>query len=154
MKNIVTILLFFFFYNINIGYSSNGLLNDISNLKFDAVEKKLVIDDSFPNFLLKNINYWFDNKIKVNGIDGKLIFKISSYSEKISQIDNGKKVDITFNFEYLMQKSKHTKNTYKAEINSYGTMSGDFSLNDFDKIIETTQLDLIFRLSDNLKLSN
>ena len=154
MKNILSILLIIFFYNTTIGYSSNSMFNDISNLKFDVVEKKLIIDSSFPNFLLKNINYWFDNKIKVDGIDGKIIFKISSYSEKISQIDNGKKVDIIFNFEYLIQKSNFSKKTYKAEINSYGTISGDFSLNDFDKIIENTQLDLIVRLSNNLKLSN
>ena len=39
----------------------------------------------------------------------------------------------------------------EGTVSSYGTLSGTFSLNDFDTIIENTQKDLILRLSRDLQ---
>ena len=43
------------------------------------------------------------------------------------------------------------KKLIQGNVSSFGTISGDFSLNDFDTVIENTQIDLILRLSRDLQ---
>ena len=38
-----------------------------------------------------------------------------------------------------------------GSINSYRTIEGNFSINDFEKLIQQTQHDLVLRLSKDLK---
>jgi hypothetical protein len=49
---------------------------DFSQIKFDAVTKKLIdessVDVKEADDMKKIINYWFDNKIKTDGFDGNL----------------------------------------------------------------------------------
>ena len=39
----------------------------------------------------------------------------------------------------------------EGEVSSYGTLTGDLTLNEFDRVIQNTQSDLILRLSRDLK---
>ena len=121
-------------------------------ISFDVVQKSLNIKSNLPNHLLDLLNQWFDNKVKVNGFDGNMILTISEYSEKISLIGDGKKVDIYLAFNIVLNKSSNTQTKIiKGDVSSYGTLTGNFSLQEFDIVIQNTQSDLLLRLSRDLK---
>jgi hypothetical protein len=139
------------------GCSANeALISDskpkFESMSFDVVQKKLVIEQDIPIDLQKLITKWFNSKIKIDGFDGDMIFTISNYSEGISSINNGKKIDASMSFQVLIKKpSLSKKKLIEGTVTSYGTLTGNFSLSDFDKVITNTQNDLILRLTRDLK---
>lgn len=105
-----------------------------------------------PNDLHINLKNWFDNKVKTNGFDGKLILNILNYKESISNLKNAKKIETTLNFSLnIFKDQENAKKTISGQIKSFGEIEGDFSLDDFDIIINKTKLDLIKRLAKELK---
>ena len=64
-----------------------------------------------------------------------------------------KRVDVYLSFSVLLNKpSLSQKKLIEGSVSSYGTLIGNFSLNEFDNVIQNTQTDLIMRLSKDLKL--
>lgn len=121
-------------------------------ISFDAVQKQLISEEDLPNHLQILISKWFNEEVKVNGFDGNLIFKFYNYTQKISSIDNGKRVDLSISFNVFLNKPVQSKKEFiKGEVFSYSTLSGDFTLYEFDTVIQNTQYDLILRLSRDLK---
>ena len=81
-----------------------------------------------------------------------MLFVLKNYSEQSSKINDGRKIDITVEFEVLLEKSSLSqKKVIKGKINSFSTLTGDFSLSEFDELIIKTQSDLVLRLSRDLK---
>ena len=79
-------------------------------------------------------------------------FTISDYKEKTSSISNGKRIDLTLSFNVLIRKPLLSQQKLiQGNVSAYGTISGDFSLNEFDTVIKNTQGDLVLRLSRDLK---
>ena len=121
-------------------------------MSFDAVQKKLIHEEDLPSNIQILISKWFNEEVKVNGFDGNLIFKFYNYTQKISSIDNGKRVDLSISFNVFLNKPVQSKEKFiKGEVFSYSTLSGDFTLYEFDTVIQNTQYDLILRLSRDLK---
>ncbi len=139
------------------GCKANESLVDPLNPKFDliyfnVVQKQLVIDQELPKNLKNLVSNWFDEKIKINGFEGEMELIISDYSEEVSIIDNGKKIESFMSFILIINKSNFPqKNIIKGTVSSYGTLTGDFSLNEFDNLVNNTHSDLILRLSHDLK---
>ena len=125
---------------------------DFANLSFDVVQKQLVIESELPSHVEKLVSQWFDQKVKINGFDGEMTFTISEYLEDTSSISEGKRVDISLSFNVLLNKPSLSQ-TKKIEgyVSSYGTLTGNFSLAEFDTVIQNTQSDLVLRLSRDLK---
>ena len=125
---------------------------DFANLSFDVVQKQLFIEPELPNHVEKLVSQWFDQKVKIDGFDGEMIFTILEYLEEISSISDGKRVDISLSFNVILNKPSLSQ-TKKIEgyVSSYGTLSGNFSLAEFDTVIQNTQSDLVLRLSRDLK---
>jgi hypothetical protein len=125
---------------------------DFANLSFDVVQKQLVIESELPSHVEKLVSQWFDQKVKIDGFDGEMTFTISEYLEDTSSISEGKKVDISLSFNVLLNKPSLSQ-TKKIEgyVSSYGTLTGNFSLAEFDTVIQNTQSDLVLRLSRDLK---
>jgi hypothetical protein len=125
---------------------------DFANLSFDVVQKQLVIESELPSHVEKLVSQWFDQKVKINGFDGEMTFTISEYLEDTSSISEGKRVDISLSFDVLLNKPSLSQ-TKKIEgyVSSYGTLTGNFSLAEFDTVIQNTQSDIVLRLSRNLK---
>ena len=150
-------LLFSIIFLFVVGCKANGSFIDpikpeFETISFDVVEKKLLVEEKLPEHILKLISNWFDKKIKINGFDGDMIFKISNYAEEISLIDDGKRVDISLTFNLVITKPTMSQKKFiQGTVSSYGTLSGDFSLSDFDTVIQNTQTDLISRLSRDLQ---
>lgn len=121
-------------------------------MSFDVVEKQLIIENNFPVNLKNELTDWFNNNILVDGIDGKITFTISNYEEKISELDNGKKVNLSLAFKAIIEKKSFAyKKIIKGNVEAFSEISGEFSIKDFESLVSNTQLDLIVRLSRNLK---
>ena len=77
---------------------------------------------------------------------------ITDFKQDISSINNGKRVDIFLTFNLLITKTSISQTKFiEGNISSYGTLTGNFSLSEFDTVIQNTQSDLIIRLSKDLK---
>lgn len=126
--------------------------HDFENVSFDVVEKQLEIDAELPNHIHILISKWFDQKVKINGFEGDMKFTIDEYIEEVTNINDGKRVDISLSFNVILNKPKLSQTKLiKGSVSSYGTMSGNFSLSEFDTLIQNTQSDLVSRLSRDLR---
>ena len=125
---------------------------DFANVSFDVVQKQLNIVPELPNHVEGLVSQWFDQKVKIDGFDGEMTFTISEYLEEISSISDGKRVDISLSFNVVLNKpSLSQTKVIEGYVSSYGTLSGNFSLAEFDTVIQNTQSDLVLRLSRDLK---
>ena len=153
MKNTFIVLLIFLFVNCS---TSNAIVETTNpkfeTMTFDAVSKNLIFEGDFPKNFTNLSRKWFDNKVKIDGFEGNMIFTLKNYSEKNSKISDGRKIDISVEFQVLLEKSSLSqKKVIKGKVNSFSTLTGDFSLSEFDQLIIKTQSDLILRLSRDLK---
>ena len=136
--------------------TNNSVLNSINpefeNVSFDVVQKQLIIEPKLPSHMEALVSQWFDQKVKIDGFDGEMIFTISEYLEESSSISDGKRVDISLSFIAVLNKPNLSQTqTIEGFVSSYGTLTGNFSLSEFDTLIQNTQSDLILRLSRDLK---
>ena len=153
MRNSFIVLVLFFLVNCS---TSNAIVKKtvpkFESMTFDAVTKSLLFEGEFPKHFKDLSNQWFDNKVKINGLEGNMLFILKNYSEKSSKINDGRKIDITVEFEVHLEKSSLSqKKVIKGKVNSFSTLTGDFSLSEFDELIIKTQFDLVLRLSRDLK---
>tara|TARA_X000000950_G_scaffold276671_1_gene364930 strand:- start:2766 stop:3236 length:471 start_codon:yes stop_codon:yes gene_type:complete len=153
VKNTFIVLLIFLFVNCS---TSNAIVETTNpkfeTMTFDAVSKNLIFEGDFPKNFTNQSRKWFDNKVKINGFEGNMIFTLKNYSEKNSKISDGRKIDISVEFQVLLEKSSLSqKKVINGKVNSFSTLTGDFSLSEFDQLIIKTQSDLILRLSRDLK---
>ena len=122
------------------------------NITFDVVQKQLVIDANLPDYVLSLVSQWFDQKVKINGFDGDMKFTVTQYEQEITSISDGKRVDISLQFGVLLNKPSLSQTKFiEGGVSSYGTLTGNFSLSEFDQIIQNTQIHLISRLSQDLQ---
>ena len=125
---------------------------EFENVSFNVVQKQLVIESELPSHVEGLVSQWFDQKVKIDGFDGEMTFTISEYLEEISSISDGKRVDISLSFNALLNKpSLSQTQMIEGSVSSYGTLTGNFSLAEFDTVIQNTQSDLVLRLSRDLK---
>tara|TARA_B100000989_G_scaffold92793_1_gene67196 strand:- start:2126 stop:2599 length:474 start_codon:yes stop_codon:yes gene_type:complete len=154
MNKLLSFIIFLFLIS-SCSYSAlpiDKMSSELETMTFEVVQKKLIVEDSLPNNVDKLLKKWFDDKVKINGFDGDMTFVVKEYQENISSINKGKRVDISLKFEVYIKKPTLSKRVItKGEIETYGSLEGSFTLNEFDAIIQNTQLDLIVRLSRDLK---
>ena len=125
---------------------------DFANVSFDVVQKQLLIEPELPSHVEGLVSQWFDQKVKIDGFDGAMTFTILEYLEETSSISDGKRVDISLSFDVVLNKpSLSQTKIIEGYVSSYGTLTGNFSLAEFDTVIQNTQSDLVLRLSRDLK---
>ena len=150
------LVIFLIFFLVGCQQSvGNVSKNEISknDINLDAVQKELIIKDDLPFKMSNLVNEWFNKHVKVNGFEGKATIIIESYNEKISDIQDGKRIDINIKISLLINKDNFSKlNNYKFELNEFGSITGNFSLFEVDQMIENTQLSLVNRFSKLLNL--
>ena len=149
-KKIFLFLVSIFIINCsNNAQTINSSQFNFDTIFFDVVEKQIILNEKIPQHSKELFNYWFNEKVKINGFTGKLILNITDYNEKISEIPDGKRFDANLNF--LIELKKGSKeDTFTGQVNSYGSVTGDFSLNDFDRIVKNAQNDLVVRFAEKL----
>ena len=125
---------------------------EFENVSFNVVQKELVIEIELPSHVEGLVSQWFDQKVKIDGFDGEMTFTILEYLEETSSISDGKRVDISLSFDAIFNKpSLSQTQMIEGSVSSYGTVTGNFSLAEFDTVIQNTQSDLVLRLSRDLK---
>ncbi len=153
MNKFIILLFSFFMAGCNANESFiDPLRPELETMSFDVVQKQLVVDQKLPKHVQNLLSQWFDQRIKIDGFDGDMKFIISDFNQEISSIDDGKRVDISLSFEVTLNKPSLSQTKFiEGNISSYGTLTGNFSLNELDTVIQNTQSDLIVRLSKDLK---
>ena len=145
---VINILFLLFSFNSNL-YSSE---THFKNVYFDTVQKNIVSLDLLSHEMNVLFSKWYQNNIKVNGIDGRLIIKILNYDEKILKNDDSKRLDIKLKISINISKNNNLqKKDYLYEINEFGKIQGNFSLNEFDDLKENTRKNVIIRLIDKIQ---
>ena len=125
---------------------------EFETMSFDVVQKQLVIEKELPRHVSNLLYQWFDQRVKIDGFDGDMEFIVSNFNQVITSIDDGKRVDVSMLFKVILNKpSLSQTKLIEGNISSYGTLTGVFSLQEFDTVIQNTQSDLILRLSRDLK---
>lgn len=148
----VTLNLFFFIAFV-LSCSSNSYTTkkkdlELRDVSFDAVEKKITFSN-MPNSIELLFNDWFENNVKLSGYEGIVKIDITNYLENIKNIQDGKLVELSLDFKVHIQNNKVQNKYISGSANSYGSIQGDFSLNDLDIIIYNSQLELVKKFSDN-----
>lgn len=149
--------LFIFFGVFIFGCNANEsfvdpLRPEFEDISFEVVQKKLVINPDLPEHLQNLLSQWFDNRVKISGFEGKMEFIVTDFNQEISSINNGRRVDVSLSFNIHLDKPRLSQTKLiEGNISSFGTLTGDFSLNELDILIQNTQNDLIIRLSKDLK---
>lgn len=154
MKSLFYFIIYFFFLIgcSDVSLSINEKKPQFEEIFFDVVEKKLILDDKLPMNIKNLASDWYDNKVKTSGFDGKMTFEIYGYQENIFSIVNGKKAELSIKFVVKIENSPLTnRKIIEGDVSAYGTITGDFSMNDFEIIIKNAQADLIIILSKDLK---
>ena len=153
MNKFIFVLLVFFVAGCQTNaFFIDSIRPEFENVSFDVVQKQLIIESELPSHVERLVSQWFDQKVKIDGFDGEMKFTISKYFEEISSIDEGKRVDISLSFNVVLNKPSLSQTSLiEGSVSSYGTLTGNFSLSEFDTVIQNTQSDLILRLSRDLK---
>lgn len=122
------------------------------NVFVDVVSKQLQFGANTPEPLQVLIREWFNSDVKVNGTEGSVLFIMDNYQEKLSAIEDGKRVDLSLAFQIKIDKpALSQKKQVQGSVNSFSTLTGSFSLADVDRLIANTQSDLVVRLSEELQ---
>ena len=153
MNKLIFLIILFFIVGCNANETLvNTLKPNFESMSFDVVQKQLVIKQDLPDHVEILVTNWFNEKVKINGFDGDMTFIIYDYSQEISPISDGKKIDTSLFFQVLLNKpTLSQKKLIEGSVSSYGTLTGVFSLSEIDTVIQNTQSDLILRLSRDLQ---
>ena len=129
---------------------------DYKEVSINVVEKELIILADIPSQLDFFLTEWFNTKVKVNGFQGKVLFEIFDYKELISNIENGKRVDVSLSVKIHIDLKDQFSNqkSYNIELSEFGTITGSFSLSDVDILTENLQKNIISNLSKNINSRN
>lgn len=149
----LVIIFFAIFFNA-CSTSSNNVekINKVFDTKyFEAVEKKLIFETDIPAALKDIINEWFKEKIKVNGYDGLVTIKVLKFTQLSEEFDSGKKITLKLDVSVIIDKPalKSTK-THQLSVEEYGSISGNYSIKDYENVIANTMVNLIQRLNEGL----
>ena len=130
--------------------NSNTFNYDFNESSFDVVEKKISFSNDLPSGFIDPLNYWFNNRIRLTGYEGIMLISIKNYTENVINIADGKKVEILMNFEVSIKQSNNKTKNIAGEVKSYSEISGVFSLNELDNLIEKTRYNLVVQFSNKL----
>ena len=138
-KFIITFLTFVF---IGCEMKSNQIIKpekytfDIIN--FDTVSKTLVNEyasnSSDHEIMSDLIQYWFDNRIKTNGLEGYLFLNVKKIEFNREKRLDYYKFSVSLSLDFVEEKSSNSTKTYNLKSNEYGEIKGSFTINDQDNL--------------------
>ena len=88
----------------------------------------------------------------INNASAFIYDSAENFEENILTITDGKRLEarLTFNV-FIGENSEFQTQSIQGNISSYGEITGDFTLKEFDILVQNTQSDLIIRLSHYLE---
>ena len=133
----LVVLLFLFGCQSSVG-DIKPLNFNFDEVSIDVVEKELIINTDTPSQMDSLLTNWFNNKVKVNGFQGKVLFEISKYEEITSNIENGKKVEVDLALNIHI------------DTKEFGTITGSFSLSEVDNLKKNLQKKIVSNLTKTI----
>ena len=107
-------------------------------IEFDTVSKELFYDvavsDSDQISMNEIIQYWFDNRIKTNGFEGRLYVIVKDIDFVREKKNDYYKLTISLSFEFIEENLLDEKITYHIKVKEYGEIIGNFSIKDQDNL--------------------
>ena len=113
---------------------------DFEKISFNAVSKNLVLEnleDETDMNNMKNITkYWFDNKIKTNGLDGSLTVCVKNIDISKSKYEEYFKISINLVIEFKEEGNSSSRiKTYNIKASEFGEIKGSFSIADQEILV-------------------
>jgi|TARA_E500000178_G_scaffold302758_1_gene312490 hypothetical protein len=142
VKNL-TILFFICFIGCEIN-SEQLIKNErvnFENIKFNAVSKDLNFNNSEVgdevDYTKKLISNWFNNNIKIDGIEGNLNVSVDSIKIVKKRKNEYYRFEINLNIKFT-EKNQTLNKTKSYIVNSieYGDIQGNFSIKDIETLNE------------------
>ena len=139
VRTLITLIIFFFYgceMNSKQQIEPEKFLPEI--IKFNSVSK--VLQNEFKlnspdhETMSEIIQYWFDNRIKINGFDGDLFVNVKKIDFNREKKQDYYKFSISVSIEFIEQKSPTNFKTYNVNSNEYGEIVGRFAINDQDNL--------------------
>ncbi len=107
-------------------------------VKFKAVSKvlnnNLKTDSPDHEIMSEIVQYWFDNRIKIDGFDGDLYVNVKNIQFKREKKQEYYKFSVSLSLEFIEKKSTTNIKTYNVNTNEYGEIFGSFAINDQDNL--------------------
>ena len=142
VKNL-TILFFICFIGCEIN-SEQLIKNErvnFENIKFNAVSKNLNFNNSEVgdevDYTKKLITNWFNNNIKIDGLEGNLDVSVDSIKIEKKRKNEYYRFEINLNIKFT-EKNQTLNKTKSYIVNSieYGDIQGNFSIKDIETLNE------------------
>ena len=142
VKNL-TVLFFICFIGCEIN-SEQLIKNEkvnFENIKFNAVSKNLNFNNSEVgdevDYTKKLITNWFNNNIKIDGLEGNLDVSVDSIKIEKKRKSEYYRFEINLNIKFT-EKNQTLNKTKSYIINSieYGDIQGNFSIKDIETLNE------------------
>ena len=137
----LTLLFFILFIGCEIN-SKQLIKNEkisFENIKFNAVSKELNFTNPQTgydvNYTKNLINYWFNNNIKTDGLEGNLSVNVKSIDINKIREDEYYRFEINLIIEFtetnlILNKRK----TYNINSSDYGDIQGSFAISDMENL--------------------
>ena len=128
---------------------------NFQNVYFNTVSKDLKFsefqEDPDIDLTKKLLNNWFNNNIKISGLDGNLLVKVSSID--INKIKKKEYYRFEINLKIFFIETNeilNKKKTYNVNTVDYGEIEGEFSIRDMEILNEKFLLKSIKSVSQKL----
>ena len=120
-----------------------------SPILLPVVEKKLVNE----KLLSEDFKFYFSDTInknfKLDGFQGIVFITILSYSEIVENFNNSKEIQINIELEIKIKKDNFQKKVI-LNASQNGKITGNFSISEFDVLINTTQIKLVNKIMNEI----
>ncbi len=112
---------------------------NFDNIKFNAVSKNLKFthnqEGKEVEIIEQLVNDWFNNNIKVDGIEGDLSINLTSIEINKIKKDEYYRFEISLNIEFIeTNQTLKKRKIYKINSLEYGDIKGSFSIKDTENL--------------------
>ena len=150
------IIIFLIFIFIGCEIKNNQIIRpekfSFEVINFNTVSKTIVneyISNSHDHEIMSNlIQYWFDNRIKINGYDGDLFLNVKKIEFNREKKTDSYKFSVSLALEFVEEKSSNSTKIYNLNSNEYGEIIGNFSIKDQDNL----DLNIMHQSLENISL--
>ena len=153
MARYLSLLVSFYLFGCNL--NSEQLVNlekyTFDEIKFNAVSKNLSFENSVSeiegDIAKKEIQNWFNNKIKTDGLEGKLSIVVDPIKIKKIKYDEYYKFEINLSMKFSeINKILNSERVYKVNSIEFGEIKGSFTIKDQDNL----NINIIRKSLDNI----
>ena len=143
MVRYIILLISIFLLGCNL--NSEQLVNiekfSFNDVKFNAVSKNLYFDNldsdtnTDINIVKKEIQKWFDSKIKIDGLEGDLSIKVQPIKIKKIKKDEYYRFEINLSMQFSeTNKVLNSKKIYNVNSIEFGEIKGSFTIKDQENL--------------------